>query len=77
MQSQFLHRRNPNSGRRDWRGAVEDAIILFFVTLFSNLAMYGYPPSIEVVYTSLITSALVFFISIQRRFKIEKEGSGG
>jgi len=63
--SYFLRRRNPDTQKRDWRGALEDAIILFFVTFFSSLATYGYPPTIKTLYMSLITSLVTFFISIQ------------
>jgi len=71
MQSQFLRRRNPDSGERDWRGAIEDATILFFVVFFSNLAGYGYPPTPQAIYTSAMAAIITFFLSIQRRFKIE------
>jgi len=72
MASQFLRRRNPDTKKRDWRGAIEDAIILFFITLFSNLATYGYPPTPEAIYSSVIAGLITFFISIQRRFKLEE-----
>jgi len=67
-----MRRNNPNSEKRDWRGAIEDAIVLFFVVLFSNLATYGYPPTPESLYSSIIAAALTFFVSIQRKFKIEE-----
>jgi len=67
----FLRRRNPNSEKRDWKGAIGDAAIVFFVTLFANLAGYGYPPTPQTLYTSAITAALMFFISVQRTLKIE------
>jgi len=70
--SSFLRRKNPSTAQRDWKGALEDALILFFITLFSHLLTYGYPPTAEAIYTSLITALLTFFIAIQRKFKIER-----
>lgn len=74
MESQFLRRRNPDPNAkesRDWKGAIEDAIVVFLLVFFSNLAGYGYPPTIQALYTSIISAILAFLISIQRKFKIE------
>jgi len=70
-QSAFMRRKNPDTGKRDWKGAIGDAVIVFFITLLSNLAMYGYPPTPEIVYSAFITAFLMFFVSIQRSLKIE------
>jgi hypothetical protein len=66
----FLRRRNPNTDKRDWRGAIEDAFILFCIALITNLTAYGYPPTPPALYSSILTALLTFFLSIQRRFKI-------
>jgi hypothetical protein len=71
MASVFMRRRNSNTDKRDWKGAVEDAVILFFITLTSNLTAYGYPPTLSALYSSILTALLTFFLAIQRRFKIE------
>jgi len=71
----FLHRRDPSTAERDWKGALEDAIILFFITLITNLTAYGYPPTPPALYSSILTALLTFFLSIQRRFKIESPAS--
>ena len=68
--SSFLRRRNPN-GKRDWRGALEDAFLLFLGVLIAHLLAYGFPPTPEALYISLLTAFYVFVISLQRRFGIE------
>jgi len=66
----FMRRRNPNNGKRDWKGAIEDGIVVGSVTFIGTLAGFGYPPTVQALYTSVITGLLTFFISIQRRFGI-------
>ena len=67
----FMRRRNPDTGKRDWKGALEDATILFLVTLVFQLLGYGYPPSPQALYTSILTALATFMVAIQRRFGIE------
>ena len=68
----FLRRRNKDpEGGRDWKGAIQDGVIVFLIVLVEELLRFGYPPSGESIFYSFLTALLIFLYSIQRRFGIE------
>ena len=43
--------------------ALRDALVIFFIVLFSNLLVNGYPPTLALVYGAAIAAALTALTS--------------
>jgi len=58
-------------GKNKWIIALRDAIIVFLISLTSNLLTYGYPPSYEGLYMSILTALLMFALSLAHAWKVQ------
>jgi len=54
-----------------WKIAIRDALIVFLISLTSNLLTYGYPPTKEAIYMSLLTALLMFALSLAHAWKVQ------
>jgi len=54
-----------------WIIAIRDASVVFLISLTSNLLTYGYPPTKEAIYTSLLTALLMFALSLAHAWKVQ------
>lgn len=52
--------------------ALRDALVVFFLFLITRLVEAGYPPSVEVLYTSALAGGLMALISYMRSLGIKK-----
>jgi len=52
--------------------ALRDAFVVFLVVLVSNLLTAGYPPTIEVLYTSVLSGLLMGIVSYMHALGIKK-----
>jgi len=52
--------------------ALRDAFIVFLFTLISNLLSYGYPPTPEALYASMLSGLLVGIVSYMHALGIKK-----
>jgi len=57
--------------KNKWVIALRDAIIVFLISLTSNLLTYGYPPTHEAVYMSILTALLMFALSLAHAWKVQ------
>jgi len=58
-------------GKNKWVIAIRDALIVFLISLTSNLLTYGYPPTHEAVYMSMLTALLMFALSLAHTWKVQ------
>jgi len=54
-----------------WIIALRDALVVFLISLTSNLLTYGYPPTEEAVYMSILTALLMFSLSLAHAWKVQ------
>jgi len=54
-----------------WKIAIRDALVVFLISLTSNLLTYGYPPTREAVYMSMLTALLMFALSLAHTWKVQ------
>ena len=52
--------------------ALRDAFVVFLVVLITNLAAVGYPPTVEVLYTSTLAGLLIGIVSYMHALGIKK-----
>ena len=59
----------PKAGKKPWRAALEDALVVGGLVLFSTLAVQG-PPDLSGLYTAGIASGLAALMAYARARKI-------
>ena len=52
--------------------ALRDASIMAGITLFANLAAYGYPPTPQGIYATCLAAGITFFTSLAFYLKVQK-----
>ena len=55
------------------RTAIRDAIIVFLLVLIASLLAAGYPPRIEVLYTSLLAAGLEGVTSYANALRVKRK----
>ena len=64
-----------DNGFPRWCIPIRDAIILGFISLLSQLATQGYPPSEAVIYSSFLAAALTALVSYAHSVGIRRRGN--
>jgi len=57
--------------KNKWIIAIRDALVVFLISLTSNLLTYGYPPTKEAAYMSILTALLMFALSLAHTWKVQ------
>jgi len=52
--------------------ALRDAVVVFLVVLVANLLKAGYPPTVEVLYTSVLSGVFMGIVSYMHALGIKK-----
>jgi len=64
------HTAEEEAEKGKWQVAIRDALIVFAISLCSNLLTYGYPPTAQAIYSSLLTGLLMFFLSLAHAWHV-------